>query len=764
MKKITLLIIALISCLGFSQNLVTNGDFQTGVATPWTGNAANVVDLGAANFVNQANVTAAGNPWDVNLSQNINLVSGKTYKLTFDAFTDTATGTRTILSGLGQNNAPYNSSTSTTTLTSTLQTFTYLITITYGDAVGDRVLFDMGAGTGYVFIDNVSVVEVLPLIQDFETPVTYSNLAAFSGSSVSVVADPVSGTSNGQVLKGIQGPGGDIWQGVEFVQTAKKAKLTTNKTMTVDVYCSQAFNILAKVEQGGTAPISATGQAYTTPGQWQTLTFNFAVPMDNTAVANGEYQKIIFFGNWKSTNDGFNNPLVPLTFYINNIRAEETIIPVTLPLIQNFETPNTYTSLASFSGSTATVVNDPVTGGTNGLVLQGVQGPGGDIWQGIEFVQTEKKAKLTTNKTMTVDVYCSQAFNLLAKVEQGGTGPNSANGQAYTTPGQWQTLTFNFAVPMDNTATANGEYQKIIFFGNWKSTNDGFNSPLVPLTFYLDNVRAEEAPVVPVTDPAPMTPAPTPPARPTADVVSAFSDAYTNEVVSAWGPDWGPSSTTIVDNPISSNPTKKINLTSGKIFTGIVLGSYHDLTQFTHFHMDYWIPSPVLTGQTMSIKLSNHAAQNGETSAIQTLPVPQGGQWVSLDIPLADFVAASNPSNLARNSIKEIVITAARADNQQPLYFYFDNLYFHKNTLLSNDNFALSTVKLYPNPTSNTLNIEAQNTIQSIAIYDILGQEILNKEINSLSTGLDVSNLSNGVYMIKTVIGGVNSSTKFIKE
>ena len=37
--------------------------------------------------------------------------------------------------------------------------------------------------------------------------------------------------------------------------------MTSNKTMTVDVYCSQAFNVLAKVTQGGVgAPDSATGQ------------------------------------------------------------------------------------------------------------------------------------------------------------------------------------------------------------------------------------------------------------------------------------------------------------------------------------------------------------------------------------------------------------------------------------------------------------------------------------------------------------------------
>ena len=141
-------------------NLVTNGDFQTGVPTPWTGNGANPVDLGGGNFFNEVNVTAVGNPYDVNLSQEILLNNGSTYTLTFDAFTDNTTGSRTMIAGLGQTGPPYESLTETVTLTSVSQTFTYTFTINYGDSVTDRVIFDMGADTGFVFIDNVSVQEV----------------------------------------------------------------------------------------------------------------------------------------------------------------------------------------------------------------------------------------------------------------------------------------------------------------------------------------------------------------------------------------------------------------------------------------------------------------------------------------------------------------------------------------------------------------------------------------------------------------------------
>lgn len=109
MKKfIFLMLTFLISAVGFSQELVTNGNFQTGNGSGgWAGNALNVVDLGGGNFVNQANVTSIGNPWDVNLSYVLPLTQGKTYQLKFDAWTDNATGNRIMTAGIGLNQDPW---------------------------------------------------------------------------------------------------------------------------------------------------------------------------------------------------------------------------------------------------------------------------------------------------------------------------------------------------------------------------------------------------------------------------------------------------------------------------------------------------------------------------------------------------------------------------------------------------------------------------------------------------------------------------------
>ncbi|MFN4199003.1 MAG: carbohydrate binding domain-containing protein, partial [Flavobacterium sp.] len=285
MKKITLFISIFSMTLGFSQNLITNGDFESGAAG-WSGNALNVVTEGG-NSYNAANVTVAGNPWDVNLSYVLNIPTvGVNYQLTFTAWSNT---NRPLIAGIGLNQPDWTNTTQTVNLTSTPQTFTLNLTSNFANA-NSRIIFDMGNAVGFVGIDDVILTlntggggdpNELPIILDFETPSEFT-FAGFEGlGGVAIVPDPAAGGTNGDGFQMIHASTGNPWQGAEVVLAGnKRVRLTTNKTMQLDVYSTQAFNLLLKVEVG--ADPSATAASYTTPGEWQTLTFNFNVPMDGT--------------------------------------------------------------------------------------------------------------------------------------------------------------------------------------------------------------------------------------------------------------------------------------------------------------------------------------------------------------------------------------------------------------------------------------------------------------------------------------------------
>ena len=66
---------------------------------------------------------------------------------------------------------------------------------------------------------------------------------------------------------------------------------------------------------------------------------------------------------------------------------------------------------------------------------------------------------------------------------------------------------------------------------------------------------------------------------------------------------------------------------------------------------------------------------------------------------------------------------------------------------ISNDN----TIKLYPNPAENTLNIESQEIIKEIEFYDALGKKALAITLNKKETRIDISSLAKGNYIVNLI-------------
>lgn len=70
----------------------------------------------------------------------------------------------------------------------------------------------------------------------------------------------------------------------------------------------------------------------------------------------------------------------------------------------------------------------------------------------------------------------------------------------------------------------------------------------------------------------------------------------------------------------------------------------------------------------------------------------------------------------------------------------------------------------YPNPVKNTLTLNAQNTIEQVAMYNMLGQELLRVAPNSVDSNLDMSNLQTGTYFVKVTIANVTETIRVIKQ
>jgi len=70
----------------------------------------------------------------------------------------------------------------------------------------------------------------------------------------------------------------------------------------------------------------------------------------------------------------------------------------------------------------------------------------------------------------------------------------------------------------------------------------------------------------------------------------------------------------------------------------------------------------------------------------------------------------------------------------------------------------------YPNPVSNMLNIKAQNNINNVAVYNMLGQEVLRTAPNAVVSEVDMSSLQTGAYFVKVTIENATKTIKVIKK
>jgi len=185
-----------------------------------------------------------------------------------------------------------------------------------------------------------------------------------------------------------------------------------------------------------------------------------------------------------------------------------------------------------------------------------------------------------------------------------------------------------------------------------------------PNTVYVDNVYLYDSGSTPLE---PTEPAPTPTA-PAANVISMFSNAYTNVAVDTWSADWDQAD--VADVQVAGDEVK---LYTNLVFAGIeFLNPEIDATSMTHFHLDIWTPDPTAAPAVFKIKLVNDVLGNPSehelTFTDASNPPLVTGNWVSFDIPLSDFAGLAG-----RDKLGQLIISG------NPNTVYMDNVYFYSS-------------------------------------------------------------------------------------
>jgi hypothetical protein len=159
----------------------------------------------------------------------------------------------------------------------------------------------------------------------------------------------------------------------------------------------------------------------------------------------------------------------------------------------------------------------------------------------------------------------------------------------------------------------------------------------------------------------PITGAPTPPTRNASDVISLFSDAYTNVAGTDWFPNWG-QSTVVSEVSIGGNPTKKyLNLN----YQGVQFSAPVNASSMTSLHVDIWTTNCT----ALDLYLINTSPSLFERK-VTINPTLSG--WYSIDIPLSQYSSAG----VALSNIGQFKFVGTPSGTT----VYLDNIYFWKSS------------------------------------------------------------------------------------
>jgi hypothetical protein len=234
-------------------------------------------------------------------------------------------------------------------------------------------------------------------------------------------------------------------------------------------------------------------------------------------------------------------------------------------------------------------------------------------YQGLQLAASQN---LTTYQYLHIDYYSANAGTLNAYLisPPGSPGGQAPWEKAYSLPvatAGWNSVD----IPLSHFTpqVALGSVFQFKFDGGGGSD------------IYLDNIYFWRIPPVPpVAAPVPTYPA--------GNVISIFSDTYTNVAGSDLNPNWG-QATVVTQTPIAGNNTL---VYTGLNYQGLQFGSNQNVSGKTYLHLDYYSANST----ALNIYLICPPGSPGGQAPWEkpyALTVPTAAGWNSVDIPLSHF-------------------------------------------------------------------------------------------------------------------------------
>ncbi len=80
------------------------------------------------------------------------------------------------------------------------------------------------------------------------------------------------------------------------------------------------------------------------------------------------------------------------------------------------------------------------------------------------------------------------------------------------------------------------------------------------------------------------------------------------------------------------------------------------------------------------------------------------------------------------------------------------------------ENEVFNNFSYYPNPVHDQLLLKAEGQIESVIVYDLLGNDVITLHPNTMETQITTKGLQNGVYLVKVTLNGLQKTFRLVKK
>lgn len=571
-----------------------------------------------------------------------------------------------------------------------------------------------------LFICSIGFSQSLPI--DFEGDITTADFVNFDGGTATVLENPFpSAMNNSATVAQIIRDGGEIFAGSKIL-LADNLDFSVLTKITMKVYTTAPAGTTVKFKLEGSGPSVEVDATTTVSGAWETLEWVFVGTENNL-------NEVVFMFDFGNVGDGSETS----TFYFDDVaQVEGPVAPVATSLPIDFETGIVDTDLLNFSGATASVIPNPQIDDANPSATVGqIIRDGGQYWAGSKIFLTNN-IDLSTMWHISMKIYTNAPVGTRMKLELESASGITNLDYLTTVSGEWETASWNFDGQASN-------YNRINFLFDFGNVGDGSSAS----TFLFDDVQQLVGPSIP------------------APIAASLPVDFEDSVVTTDFTNVSGAIATIIENPQinSDNPSATVAqfVRSGGApwaQSKLILTEFMDLSTLSAISMKVYTDAPVGTLLKLKIESTDEGFAN-ERDVNTTV----SGAWQTYTW---DF--AGDPP--VYNVLTFMLGYATPNDASPNATFLFDDIAQVDPALSVDDQYLnANDILSYPNPAKDVFTINAKNkTINTVTLFDILGNQVRVLYPNSTEVTMDVSSISKGMYIAKIVTPSGTGSVKVIVQ